>query len=316
MPRIKDLFEIQRGQGLDLNTLTEASSRDAVNYVSNSSRNNGVSARVLPVSGIEPSPAGSITISLAGSALETFLQPAPFYSSQNISILTPKQPMTDHEKLWWVLCIRANIFRFSFGRKANITHSDLELPDEIPDWATDLRIPNLDLMAAARLVKVVVLPDIANWRAFRYADLFDIMRGEFTPTAEIMPGDVPLVRSSERNNGVTDFVDLPTRIHPAGTISVARNGSVGEAFYQDKPYHASDDVHVFYPKQPVTADQALFLCTLIRAEKYRYNYGRKWSVERMRESTMRLPVDGDGEPDWALVGCFMASLPFSIVVKE
>jgi len=35
---------------------------------------------------------------------------------------------------------------------------------------------------------------------------------------------------------------------------------------------------VLYPKFKNAPAISLFLCTLIRQEKYRYNYGRKWSL--------------------------------------
>jgi hypothetical protein len=70
--------------------------------------------------------------------------------------------------------------------------------------------------------------DIPSCRTFRYEDLFEIVRGEVTPSIEIKPGDVPLVRSTERSNGITGFVDLPTRVHPARERrSVARSLSSG-----------------------------------------------------------------------------------------
>ena len=67
------------------------------------------------------------------------------------------------------------------------------------------------------------------------------------------------------------------------------NGSIAEAFYQPVPFVASDDVNVLYPKFPPNKHIAIFLCTLIRQEKYRFNYGRKWHAEKMRESVIRLP---------------------------
>jgi hypothetical protein len=41
----------------------------------------------------------------------------------------------------------------------------------------------------------------------------------------------------------------------------------------------------------------LFLTTIIRANKYRFGYGRKWTLEKMRETNLALPA-ADGLPDW------------------
>jgi hypothetical protein len=127
----------------------------------------------------------------------------------------------------------------------------------------------------------------------------------------MVPGDVPYIGASDAYNGLTARIGQAP-IHKGGTISVSYNGSVAEAFYQPSPYWATDDVNVLYPKgfklSPATA---LFICTVIRLEKYRYNYGRKWHLERMKESIIRLPVLKDGTPDWGYMANFIQSLPYS-----
>jgi len=81
-------------------------------------------------------------------------------------------------------------------------------------------------------------------------------------------------------------------------------------------YWATDDVNVLYPKgfalMPATA---LFICTIIRMEKYRFNYGRKWHLERMREAVIKLPVTTAGTPDWAFMEAFIKALPYSSQVQ-
>jgi hypothetical protein len=91
---------------------------------------------------------------------------------------------------------------------------------------------------------------------------------------------------------------------------------VAEAFYQPVPYWATDDVNVLYPKGfKLTAATALFICTIIRMEKYRFNYGRKWHLERMRESVIKLPVTKTGDPDWEFMENYIKSLPYSSQIQ-
>lgn len=56
---------------------------------------------------------------------------------------------------------------------------------------------------------------------------------------------------------------------------------------------------------------AMFICALIRAEKFRFSYGRKWHLVRMKESIIRLPATSTGEPDWAFMESYVKSLPYS-----
>jgi len=89
------------------------------------------------------------------------------------------------------------------------------------------------------------------------------------------------------------------------------NGGVAEAFYQPKPFWCSDDVNVLYPKFSLTPAIALFLATVIGLERYRFNYGRKWHLERMRTAVVRLPAKTDGPPDWQYMERYIKSLSFS-----
>ena len=55
----------------------------------------------------------------------------------------------------------------------------------------------------------------------------------------------------------------------------------------------------------------MFLATLINQEKYRYNYGRKRSQERLKKSFIKLPVTSEGVPDWQFMEDYIKSLPCS-----
>ena len=43
---------------------------------------------------------------------------------------------------------------------------------------------------------------------------------------------------------------------------------------------------------------AMFLITVIKANRYRFGYGRKWTVEKMKETVLKLPSQQDGTPDF------------------
>ena len=65
--KLSDIFHVNSGVNLELNKLTQVNKDhpDAINFVSRTRENNGVSAIVEKIDGIEPIPAG--TISVAGS---------------------------------------------------------------------------------------------------------------------------------------------------------------------------------------------------------------------------------------------------------
>lgn len=132
--KVSDLFDVVYGSNLELNALEL--DPDGVNFVSRTAQNNGVSAKVKYVAGEEPIEAGVLTVAGGGSVAETFLQPEPFYSGRDLFYLRPKAPMSVEQKLFFCMCIRANKFRFNYGRQANKTLRELLIPDitEVPDW--------------------------------------------------------------------------------------------------------------------------------------------------------------------------------------
>lgn len=125
---VGELFDIRYGQSLELNRLSQVIPPQGVNFVSRTDRNNGVSARVEAPTGVVLGDPGELTVALGGSPLATFLQPEPFVCGRDVAILEPKSDMTDAEKLYWAMCIKANRYRFSYGRQANRTLSLLKLP--------------------------------------------------------------------------------------------------------------------------------------------------------------------------------------------
>lgn len=134
MTKVSDLFDVVYGSNLELNALEIDPA--GVNFVSRTALNNGVSARVRLVDGLDPIEAGVLTVAGGGSVAETFLQPEPFYSGRDLFYLRPKVSMTVPQKLFFCMCIRANKFRFNYGRQANKTLPGLLVPDlsEVPTW--------------------------------------------------------------------------------------------------------------------------------------------------------------------------------------
>lgn len=131
---LSSIFSVHYGVNMELNALKQ--DPEGINFVSRSARNNGVSAKVAPVSGVKPLSAGLMTVAGGGSVLETFVQPEPFYSGRDLYYLVPPKDMSLQEKLYYCMVIRANRYRFNYGRQANRTLKDIQIParSEVPAW--------------------------------------------------------------------------------------------------------------------------------------------------------------------------------------
>lgn len=151
----------------------------------------------------------------------------------------------------------------------------------------------------------------SSWKEFRLGDWFEVRKGRRLTSLDQEPGDTPYIGAVDSDNGVTNHIAQPA-IHQGNTISLSYNGSVGEAFYQPEPYWATDDVNVLYLRECANWEMSeaigLFVATILRQEKYRFSYGRKWTLSNMENAIIKLPCTTGGLPDWAWMEEFIVGL--------
>ncbi len=312
MIELQNIFHIQYGNQFDLNKMN--SHKGTVHFVGRSAKNNGVTSIVNKLDDVKPFDSGLITVALGGSVLSSFVQVKPFYTGQNIVVLTPKKELTTAQKLFYCNAIYKNAYRFSTcGREANRTIKLLRVPsiEDIPAWVNTYDLENFS-GADKPLCENSETLDTSSWKEFKYSDLFCIERGKGPRKKDLDgAGSTPVVTSSDSNNGLTAFT-TEKPLHQGNTIGVNRNGSVAEAFYQPVPFCSTEDVHIFSPKfEGFNKYIGLFLISLIKKEKYRYSYGRKWGISRMNESIIKLPIDANGAPDWSYMERYIKTIRFS-----
>ena len=146
------------------------------------------------------------------------------------------------------------------------------------------------------------------WKVFRVDELFDVVKGKRLTKADMVKGKTNYIGATAFNNGITAKIGNSEYIHPAGTITVCYNGSIGQTFYQEEPFWATDDVNVLYPKFTISKHIALFICPIIYKVSLNYAYVDKWTAEKMRSSKIKLPSTPDGSPDWKYMEEYMRKI--------
>jgi hypothetical protein len=286
MPTVSQLFTLKYGHSLELNRLEQTTGPEAVNFVSRTARNNGVSARIRPIPNLEPAAGGTISVALGGQggAGTAFLQPFPYYCGRDVMVLTPIEPMSEQEKLWWATCITANRFRFGFGRQANKSLRNLLLPSEIPQW---VHTANISSACATTLTDLKRLssperdsgPKMIGGGRVKIEDLFDLTYGTSLELNRLVAdvGGVHFIARTSKNNGVVAKVVLPSGVEAiaGGCLTVALSGSVLETFYQREPFITGFHIMVLRPKEPMVPEELMFYAACIRANQLRYSYGRQ-----------------------------------------
>lgn len=147
--------------------------------------------------------------------------------------------------------------------------------------------------------------DTTYWKEFIMEELFEIVKGKRLTKLNMREGKINYIGATSFNNGITAKISNDKYIHSAGKITVCYNGSIGQTFYQDEPFWATDDVNVLYPKFKMSRFIALFLCPIISKIGSNYAYIDKWTANKMRTSKILLPSTPAGEPDWRYMEMYM-----------
>lgn len=149
----------------------------------------------------------------------------------------------------------------------------------------------------------------SNWRYFEFDKIFTIKKGFYNKKPEFTDGgDIPFIGATDKNHGITgtfskEEIEVSTKtgkapnspidkkIFPPNAVCVTNNGSVGYAYYMERPFTCSHDVNPLYRKNgEFSAYTGLFISTVIMNERYRWGYGRKWRPIRMKHSLIKLPI--------------------------
>lgn len=133
------------------------------------------------------------------------------------------------------------------------------------------------------------------WHGFSLDDLFIICRGNAKNiNSKKDEGDISLISAKDNNNGFNKNV-IPTSKETIykNVYTINNNGNgVCLSYYHEYPFIASSDVTILKPKYDkfCNINVALFITTLIRQQKSKFNYGYKMSESRVKKQKILLPL--------------------------
>lgn len=149
--------------------------------------------------------------------------------------------------------------------------------------------------------------NINSWKPYKMDDIFNFTKGKRLTKNDMIPGKLNYLGAISENNAVRDFIDASAQ-HSGNCITVNYNGSVGEAFYQSKPFWATDDINILDLKDyELNENIGLFLCTIIKKNKFKFSYGRKWTLDQMKNTVIYLPSI-NSKPDYDFMDTYINNL--------
>lgn len=284
MVELQEIFNVKYGINLELNKLKQSDT--GINFVSRTAKNNGVSAIVELVDGKEPIKAGVITVSGGGSVLEAFLQPEPFYSGRDLYYLEPKVNLTTEQKLYYCLCIRANKYKYSYGRQANRTLKNLLVPKlkDVPKWVSNVDLSIYDGIDEPKNKTKTALPNLSI--TVKIEEIFTIKNGiaatGLKENEKPFNDSVMYVRpAATQARTLRSYISRSSapkeKIFPEGSLFVSTNGegSHSYSYVSTCEFVPNSDVSVLTPKREMSIEEKLFYAQCITANRYLFSYGRK-----------------------------------------
>ena len=152
--------------------------------------------------------------------------------------------------------------------------------------------------------------DTREWREFRVGELFDIKTGKDLIYNDLENGEYPVVGHGVENNGIvcyTNFLEDYDLIDCKNNISLAHIGNFFATLQGHDFYLGTRTKALKLKNGKFNKYVALFICTIINQEQYRFTYGRVRS-DKIPDIIINLPTTQQGEPDFELMEEYMRRL--------
>lgn len=247
-----------------------------------------------------------------GSHTFSYVSTDIFVGNSNISILIPKIKLSLKEKIYYATCITHNRFKFSYGRKPKgyrLTSLQIPTKDAIPPWVYEIDLEKYK-ETGPKFKPSNELIDTYGWKHFKITDIFNLIKGDgyTTTTAKNSAGNNKFISSTEHNNGLECRTGLLNK-HKGNCVSRGVENSSAIFYHDDEEFSTNKHVILFYLKnKKMTKNIGLFLITLLHTSDNKYSYGRMAGLNRIRNDSIKLPINKNGYPDWNWVESFMENL--------
>lgn len=299
-------------------------------YITTTSENNGIECYVDYPPQYD---GGVITVSKDGGNGDAFLQKLPFCGNEKVMVLTPKRNLSDLELFYYVSVIKYNKFIFGYGRKCSVARLGeiyIPSPNEIPSFVYEFSIRPITTSNKKQTITL----DVATWKEFELGRLVSKVykaksynKDDLTETEDKNNAINYITRTGE-NNGCELMVLMKdvdgSYIEEPNAITIG--DTTATCFYQAERFIAGDHM-VVVRAEWLNEKVATFILTILKKEQYKYSYGRAFLMDRIKSTTLKLPIvlNDDGTPcvdethkfsddgyvpDWTFMENYIKSLPY------
>ncbi len=148
-----------------------------------------------------------------------------------------------------------------------------------------------------------------EWREFKIRELFTLEQGKSKGLNHLSISDkgINYLGATNLNNAVLCQVEkIDDYVQRGNCIAFIRNGegSMGYSVYKVENFIATSDISAGYNKN-LNRYVGSFITTVADRVRGKYNFGYKRSATRLAKESLMLPINKDGEPDYAYMEAYM-----------
>ncbi len=154
--------------------------------------------------------------------------------------------------------------------------------------------------------------DTSRWGEFLVGDLFDAERGKVKNLQNQKAGDIPVIAAGGFNQGIAGMFDV-SALHE-NKITISCNGAgCGSVFYHPYKFNLNGDAIVLTELHPMSDLVKQFIsCMLNGVLTRKYSYAEKCSADKAKSEKIKLPIDINGNPNFAYMEQYMQNLESAV----
>lgn len=262
-----------------------------------------------------------ITVAYNGRPLTANYHPYEFGAKDDVGILMPLADYSETTLIYVASVLEQQKWRYSYGRKCyndKLEDIRLELPltlqgdldEEYIESVTPKHIS--DFLTNTKNTGDSLSKEITRWKDFHLSELFHIDKGTFHRISGLEKGEIPLVSCSKENNGVVGYYDIDKENTFEDALTVTFDGTYTlTPRYHNYEFAAYDNVGVLKPKEEFSTSLMVFAAGQISLQRWRYSYGRKCYTKKLKDLTIQLPVNRNGDIDTEVIQKTVNTVPYT-----
>lgn len=159
--------------------------------------------------------------------------------------------------------------------------------------------------------------NVSNWGEFELGEIFEkiykakpYIKGELETIDYPKNGYIPFITRTENNNATDAYVSLSDIDFYEKGNAIIIGDTTSTTFYQKKIFATGDHI-VVCRAEWLNEYNALYIKSIIDKNRYRYNYGRAFKMDLIKKTTVKLPQNSQGNPDFKYMESYIKRLPYA-----